>query len=92
MLLGYRDLQSAQRRAINMRLLRKPQRRAMRSVEHPLRDFNQHRTQRCIREFAQECYLGVRAAGPARQNTTTIPAMPWITHLPGIKGDIVGFL
>ena len=87
-MLGNQDLQSAQRRAINMRLFRKPQRRAMGRIEHPLRDFNQHRIERRIRELAEECYIGVRAARPARQNTPTIPAVPWITDLPGIKGDI----
>ncbi|MGZ5233715.1 MAG: hypothetical protein ACXWC3_27205, partial [Burkholderiales bacterium] len=75
-----------------MRLFREPQRRAMRRIEHPLRDFNQHRIKRRIREFALECYIGVRTASPARQHTTTIPAVPWITDLSGIKGDTVGFL
>jgi hypothetical protein len=61
-------------------------------IEHPLRYFNEHRIKRRIREFAEECHIGVRAASPARQNTTAIPAVPWITDLPGIKGDTVGFL
>jgi hypothetical protein len=91
-LLGYRVLQSAQRRAINMGLFRKPQRRAMGRVEHPHRDFNEHRIEWCLRNFAEERYIGAGAASPARQNTTTIPAVPWITDLLGIKGDTVGFL
>jgi hypothetical protein len=75
-----------------MRLFRQPQRRAMRRIEHPLRDFDEHRIERCLRKLAEVRYIGVRAASPARQNTTAIPAVPWITDLPGFKGDIVGFL
>jgi hypothetical protein len=75
-----------------MRLFRKPQRRAMCRIEHPLGDFDEHRIERCIRELAEECYIGVRPARPARQNTTAIPTMPRIPDLPGFKDDIVGFL
>jgi len=61
-------------------------------IEHPLGNFDEHRIERRIRELAEECHIGVRAARPARQNTTAIPTMPRITDLPGIKSDIVGFL
>jgi hypothetical protein len=75
-----------------MRLFRKPQRRAMGGIEHPLGDFDEHRIERCLRKLAEVRYIGVRAASPARQDTTAIPTMPRITDLPGFKDDIVGFL
>jgi hypothetical protein len=75
-----------------MRPFRKPQRRAVRRIEHPLGDFNQHRIERRLRKLTEVRYIGVRAARPARQNTTAIPAMPRITDLPGFKDNIVGFL
>jgi hypothetical protein len=75
-----------------MRLFRKSQRRAMGRIEHPLGDFDEHRIEWCLRKLAEVRYIGVRAASPARQNTQTIPAVPWITDLPRFKGDIVGFL
>ena len=75
-----------------MRLFRKPQRRAMRRIEHPLRNFNEHRIERSFRKFAEVRHIGVSTASPARQNITTIPAVPRITDLSGLKRDTVGFL
>jgi hypothetical protein len=75
-----------------MRLFCQLQRSAISHIEHPLGDFDKHRIQRCLRKLAEVRYIGMRAASPARQNTAAIPAMPWITDLPGFKGDIVGFL
>jgi hypothetical protein len=75
-----------------MRLFHEAQRRAMGCIEHPLRDLDEHRIERRLRKLAEVRYIGVRATSPGRQNTTAIPAMPRITDLPGLKGDIVGFL
>ena len=75
-----------------MRPFRKTHRRAMGRIEHPLRDFNEHRIEWRFRKFAEVRHIGVGAASSARQNITTIPAVPRITDLPGLKGDTVGFL
>jgi len=61
-------------------------------IEHPLWDFNEHRIDRRFRKFAQERHIGVDASSSARQNITTIPAVPRITDLPGLKGGTMGFL
>ncbi len=61
-------------------------------IEHRLRDCNEHRIERRFRKFAKVRHNSVGAATSARQNITTTPAVPRITDLPGLKGDIVGFL
>jgi len=91
-LFGHRVLQTAQRRAINMRLFRNPQRRAVGRIEHPLRDLNEHRIDRRLRKSAEEHHIGVGTASPACQNTATVPTVPRIIDLPGLKGDTVGLL
>jgi hypothetical protein len=91
-LFDYQVLQTAQRCAINIRPFRKPQLRAKGRIEHPPRNFNEHRIEWCARQFAEVRHIGVGAASPARQNITTIPGVPRITELPGLKRDTVGFL
>jgi hypothetical protein len=66
MLFGYRVLQSAQRRAIDMRPFPKTHRRAIGRIEHPLRGFNEHRIERRFRKFAEVRHISMGAASLAR--------------------------
>jgi hypothetical protein len=59
-LLGYRGLQNAQRRAIDMRKFGQAHRRALRRVEHPSRNLDKHRIEWRLGQFAEVSRIGVR--------------------------------
>ena len=92
MLFGYRALESAQSRAVDLREFRKPHHCTAGGIKHPLRNFNEHRMEGRLRQFAEVRQVGVGPASLACQNTTTIPGVPRITEPPGLEYDTVGFL
>ena len=89
---GDRALENAQCRAVNMGQFRNAHRCASGGIEHPLRNFNEHRVEGRLRQFAEVRYIGVSSASLARLNTETVPGVPRITEPPGLKYDTVGFL
>jgi hypothetical protein len=91
-LFGYRALESAKSRAVDLGEFRKPHRCAAGGIEHPFRNFNEHRMEGRLRQFAEVRHVGMGPASLARQNTTTIPGVPRITEPPGLEYDTVGFL
>ena len=91
-LLHERLLEKAQRLAINMRNSLEPHLRALCCVEHPLRNFDQHRMRGRFGKLAQVRSLRMRAASLARRNGEPKPTVPRIKDFPRIKSDFVGFL
>ena len=91
-MLHERSLERAQRLAIYIRKSLESHLRAIGCVEHPLRNFDQHRMRGRFRELAQVRPLRVRAACFARRNGEPKPTVPRISNFPRIKSDFVGFL
>ena len=89
---GYRALESAKSRAVDLGEFRKPHRCATGGIEHPFRNFNEHRVEGRLRQFAEVRHIGVGSTSLARQNAETVPRMPRIKEPPGLKYDTVGFL
>lgn len=89
---GYRVLESAQRRAVDMREFLKPHRRALGRIEHPLRNLNKRCMRRHLRQFVEVHDIRASSARPAGQNAEVVPAVPEIAEPSGLKVDTVGFL
>jgi hypothetical protein len=59
--LGDRALQCLERRAIDMGKIRKLHRPALRRVEHPARNLDEHRIRCRLRQLAEICRIRVRS-------------------------------